>query len=439
MKIDQHPTVLGHRPPKPPRRWTAEELRRLALESGADDAGVVATSRPEWDADREDLETVYPWARSAISLVVRMHREPVRSPARSAANLEFHHAGEEVNAVARKIVRRLENDGVRAANPAMGFPLEMSRFPGKIWTVSHKRIAEAAGLGKMGVHRNLIHPKFGNFVLLGTVLLDVEIDEQAKPLDFNPCLECKLCVAACPVGAISPKGEFHFSACYTHNYREFMGGFTTWVEQVADSRDAGDYRSKVTDDESASWWQSLSYGANYKAAYCLAVCPAGEDVISPFLKDRKGHMDAVLRPLQAKQERIYVVPGSDAEAHVAKRFPHKQIRHVPNSLRPATIDGLLDGMPLTFQAGASKGLDLRIHFTFFGDEAARATVRIRDQQIAVSRVHEGEADLHVTADSQTWLGFLRKDHGLVWALLRRKIRVQGDPRLLLRFGRCFPG
>ena len=26
-------------------------------------------------------------------------------------------------------------------------------------------------------------------------------------------------------------------------------------------------------------WQSLSYGANYRAAYCLAVCPAGEDVI----------------------------------------------------------------------------------------------------------------------------------------------------------------
>ena len=27
--------------------------------------------------------------------------------------------------------------------------------------------AEAAGLGRMGIHRNLIHPKFGNFVLLG--------------------------------------------------------------------------------------------------------------------------------------------------------------------------------------------------------------------------------------------------------------------------------
>jgi hypothetical protein len=52
------------------------------------------------------------------------------------------------------------------------------------------------------------------------------------------------------VGAISPEGDFNFSACYTHNYREFMGGFTDWVEQVADSKSARDYRSRVSDAES---------------------------------------------------------------------------------------------------------------------------------------------------------------------------------------------
>ena len=160
-------------------------------------------------------------------------------------------------------------------NPAMGFPMEMDRFPGKIWVVSHKPVAVAAGLGMMGIHRNVIHPKFGNFILLGTILLDADVSEHGRPIDYNPCLECKLCVAACPVGAISTEGDFNFSACYTHNYREFMGGFTDWVEQVADSRDARDYRSRVSDAESASMWQSLSFGANYKAAYCLAVCPAG--------------------------------------------------------------------------------------------------------------------------------------------------------------------
>jgi NAD-dependent dihydropyrimidine dehydrogenase PreA subunit len=263
------------------------------------------------------------------------------------------------------VVRTLEDRHIGAANPAMGFPMEMDRFPGKVWVVSHKPVAVAAGLGMMGIHRNVIHEKFGNFILLGTILLDAEVSESSQPIDYNPCLECKLCVAACPVGAISPEGDFNFSACYTHNYREFMGGFTDWVEQVADSSSARDYRGRVSDAESASMWQSLSFGANYKAAYCLAVCPAGEDVIGPFLADRKAHLKDVVRPLQEKEETIYVTKNSDAEVSVAKRFPHKKIKHVGNSLRPNTIEVFLKGMRNVFQPGKSAGLNATFHPLFF--------------------------------------------------------------------------
>ncbi|WP_157261543.1 hypothetical protein [Paenibacillus sp. A3] len=41
---------------------------------------------------------------------------------------------------------------------------------GPQWFISHKPIAVAAGLGQMGIHRNVIHPKFGNFILLGTIV-----------------------------------------------------------------------------------------------------------------------------------------------------------------------------------------------------------------------------------------------------------------------------
>lgn len=98
----------------------------------------------------------------------------------------------------------------------------------------------------MGIHRNVIHPKFGNFILLGTVLIGAEATTYDQPVSYNPCLECKLCVAACPVGAISPNGDFNFSACYTHNYREFLGGFTDWVEQIADSKNALERRAWST-------------------------------------------------------------------------------------------------------------------------------------------------------------------------------------------------
>jgi putative sterol carrier protein len=78
------------------------------------------------------------------------------------------------------------------------------------------------------------------------------------------------------------------------------------------------------------------------------------------------------------------------------------------------------------------------HFTFTGQDEVKATVVIRDEKLQVSEGHNGSADLRLTADSQTWLRFLRKEANLVWALVRRKIRIQGSPKLLVAFGRCFP-
>jgi epoxyqueuosine reductase QueG len=444
MKLEDHPTVQRIRlrtvEPVPPEteRLDAAWLKQLALDAGADDVGLVGIDNPTLDDQRDDILQAFPRTKTLISFVVRMNREPIRSPARSAANLEFHHTGDEVNEIGRKLVRRLEERGIKALNPAMGFPMEMDKFPSKIWVVSHKPVAVAAGLGHMGIHRNVIHPKFGNFILLGTVLVDSEVAEYGQPIDYNPCLECKLCVAACPVGAISPTGDFNFSACYTHNYREFMGGFTDWTEQVVESKNAVDYRRRVSDSESASLWQSLSFGANYKAAYCLSVCPAGEDVIGPYLADKQTHLKENVRPLQEKEETIFVLKNSDAEGHVAKRFPHKRIKHVGNSLRPRTIDGFLKGVSLVFQPSKSAGVNATFHFTFTGDEQRQATIVIRDKKIAVNNGHVGRPDLHVTADSKTWLGFLKKEKSVVWALLRRRIRLQGPLKLLVAFGKCFP-
>jgi len=275
--------------------------------------------------------------------------------------------------------------------------------------------------------------------VLGTALIDVEVTAYDQPIDYNPCLECKLCVAACPTGAISPDGHFNFSACYTHNYREFMGGFNDWVENIADSRSAHDYRKKVSGAETVSMWQSLSFGANYKAAYCMAVCPAGEDVIAPFLTNRKQFLDDVVRPLQNKPETVYVVANSDAEEFIARRFPHKKTKRVSNGLAgQGSIRSFLRGLNFVFQKGQSKGLNAVYHFTFTGEDDVKATVTIRDEKLLVSEGHNGQADLRLTADSQTWLRFLRKEANLVWALLRRKIRIQGSPKLLLAFGRCFP-
>jgi Fe-S-cluster-containing hydrogenase component 2 len=319
-------------------------LRQLCLEAGADDVGFIELERPALADERPHIVKAFPPARSVISFVVRMNRDNVRSPARSIANNEFHHTGDEADGIGRAITAALERQGIRALNPPMGFPVETGRWmTERLWVVAHKPIAVAAGMGRMGIHRNVIHPKFGNFILLGTILLGAEVSEYSRELDYNPCLECKLCVAACPVGAIGVDGHFDFTACYTHNYREFMGGFNDWVENVTDSKDGKDYRRRVREPESISMWQSLAFGPNYKAAYCMAVCPAGEDVISLYQQSKKNFTKNVVKPLQEKIEPLYVIPGSDAEAHARKRYPHKDTAPCPQFDPPAQPQNVVGG------------------------------------------------------------------------------------------------
>lgn len=339
-RLADHPTVRAVRARADttvPDVVDVDWLRQLCLDAGADDVAFAGVDDPALASEREHVEAALPGVRSYISLVVKMNRDNVRSSTRSVANQEFHRSGEIINEAAHRITRALEDAGHRAVNPSATFPMEMDRFPGRIWVVAHKPVAVASGLGVMGIHRNVIHPRFGNFILLATILVGSPISSYGEPLNYSPCLECKLCVAACPVGAIGKDGEFDFVACSVHNYREFMGGFTDWAQTIADSADAADFRSRVADSENASMWQSLSFKANYKAAYCLAVCPAGEDVIEPYLDDRKEFMDRVLKPLQEKRETLYVLPNSAAKAHAEKRFPHKSVKVVDSGIR--ALDG----------------------------------------------------------------------------------------------------
>jgi Fe-S-cluster-containing hydrogenase component 2 len=423
-------------------RVDLDALKSQMMAWGADDVGFVSLERPELAKERAKILAAFPETKTLISFVVRMNRGPTRSPARSVSNLEFHHTGEAVDAVARRAVRFFEDQGISAMNPSMGFPMEVQHFgqgdPSRLWVVSHKIVAEAAGLGKMGIHRNVIHPRFGNFILLGTILVGAEIVEESQPIDFNPCLSCKLCVAACPVGAIGSEGSFNAASCFNHNYREFMGGFNDWVDTVAESKSKKAYHAEVSTAETASLWQSLSFGANYKAAYCLAVCPAGEEVLQPFLEDRPAFINSYLKPLREKVEPVYVVKGSDAADYAKKRYPHKPLRYIGSGLTPQTIDAFLSGMFIAFQPGQAKDLSATYHFSFTGAEPAQATVRIHEQRIAVTLGHEGRADLHVTADSRTWLRFLAKEYPLALGLLSLKIKLAGSPRWLVAFGKCFP-
>ena len=63
---------------------------------------------------------------------------------------------------------------------------------------------------------------------------------------------------------------------------------------------------------------------------------------------------------------------------------------------------------------------------------------IREGKLTVENGLLGKANIKVVADSETWLGCLASEQNLVWALITRRVRLQGNPKWLLAFKRCFP-
>jgi len=444
MNLDDHPTVQWYRQRETTRpdsdrstQLDPQLLRRLCIEAGADDAGFVETKRLAIADQMTDLMAVFPTNRSLICTVHRLNHENLRTIAHSVTNLEFQQAWKNANQTARTIAFRLQELGIRALNVPVGFPMEIDRWPDRMWLSCDKINAIEAGLGRMGWNRLVLHPRFGANIVLGTILTDVELTSYDTPLEFNPCVECKLCVSVCPVGAVGADGNFDFVSCYTHNYRERLGGFADWVGKIVSSHSLKDYRARVTDSETVSMWQNLSIGGQTRCDRCMAVCPAGQAQIGGFLEDRKGFAGFV-KKMQDKEETVYVVPGSDAEAHVKSRFPHKKVKRVSNGLRPNSSAMFLKSLPIAFQRHQAEGLNATFHFTFTGEEKCKGTVIIRDKIITVQDDLVGAADLHITADSRTWTSFLAKEASLPWALISRRIRIKGSPKLMKAFARCFP-
>ncbi len=223
-----------------------------------------------------------------------------------------------------------------------------------------------------------------------------------------------------------------------HNYRDRLGGFSDWVENIVKSNDVKTYRFRVKDTETVSMWQSLSYGICNKSSYCMAVCPAGKENIGLYLTDKKGYMARAVKPLQENNETIFVLSESDAFDYVTRKYSHKKVKEVGSGIRPSSVEGFLDSLPLVFQKGRSKGLNATYHFTFTGNENIKCTVDIHDMKLAVKKDHSGQPDISIIADSHTWLKFLAKEKNLILALLTLKIKIKGSPMLMKKFAKCFP-
>lgn len=101
--------------------------------------------------------------------------------------------------------------------------------------VMDKAWAQKSGLGWIGKHSNLVHPKSGSFFFIAELILGLELDEDGPIKDY--CGRCTRCIDACPTDAIVEPYVVDGSKCISYLTielkdalfpKEFQGKMDGW-------------------------------------------------------------------------------------------------------------------------------------------------------------------------------------------------------------------
>jgi epoxyqueuosine reductase len=203
---------------------TAAELSRLAAELGLDAVGVTlakpydeterhirerrarglfagmgfTTSRPEVSCHPERL---VPGARSVVS-AARCYYAPEPPPGPDEGQLA-------------RYTWHDEYAELRSALDALGRRLG-GNYRVLVDSNDHvdREAAVRAGVAFYGKNTMAITPEHGSWVVLGTLVTDVEV-EPTRPLEFD-CGSCRLCIDACPTGALDEPGVLDATRCLSY-------------------------------------------------------------------------------------------------------------------------------------------------------------------------------------------------------------------------------
>jgi len=154
-----------------------------------------------------------------------------------------------------------------------------------------REAAARSGVGFYGKNTMLITRRHGSWVVLGTLVTDVEL-EPTEPLAAD-CGECRLCIDACPTGALDEPGTLDSTRCLSY-----------WTQAPASI--PAEYRPAL--------------GAQvYGCDICQDVCPwnRGVEKRRRDAPEEEGHVDLVEwleqdgSALISQYDRLYV-PRNDA-------------------------------------------------------------------------------------------------------------------------------
>ncbi len=220
---------------------TGAELQRLATELGLDAVGA-APAAPYDETERHIRERRerglfadmrFTMARPEVSC----HPERLLPDARTvvSAALSYYAPGPETEAGEGRLPRYTWNDRyaeLREKLDALGRRLG---GPYRVLVDANHHVdregARRAGLGFYGKNTLLITRREGSWVVLGALVTTVEV-ERGRPLALD-CGSCRLCIDACPTGALDEPGVVDATKCLSYwtqsrepipdDYREALG------------------------------------------------------------------------------------------------------------------------------------------------------------------------------------------------------------------------
>ncbi len=220
---------------------TAQELERLAAELGIDVVGA-APAEPYDETERHIQERRarglfadmrFTMARPEVSC----HPETLLPGARSVISAALCYYGDEGEREAGegRLPRYTWFDAYADLREKLD---ELGRRLGGTYRVlvdenDHvdREGAARAGVGFYGKNTLLITRRHGSWVVLGTLVTDVEV-ERSEPLELD-CGACTLCIEACPTGALDEPGVLDSTRCLSYwtqapgpipeEYREPLG------------------------------------------------------------------------------------------------------------------------------------------------------------------------------------------------------------------------
>ena len=182
------------------------QVKEKALSLGAHLVGIAPMGRMDKAPPELHPQRLLPEAKSLISMAYRINRGVQQLQLRGISPMPFSRFASlepkfRLDDMALDLANFLEDmDYVSLPIPANQY-YDLKKGMGEI---SHRHVAMAAGVGRLGRGGFIVTPQYGGAVQLITVLTTAEL-EPDPILDEDLCHDCpQPCVSICPMKAIRP-------------------------------------------------------------------------------------------------------------------------------------------------------------------------------------------------------------------------------------------